>query len=67
LTAAYVDITIEQTNQYNYNTSKHIQSMVETTLPVSHDTHEIVRSKKRGGETFDTLIRRVFEEYEPGV
>jgi len=39
--------------------------MVEATLPVSHDTHEIVRSKKRGGETFDTLVKRVFEEYQP--
>ena len=39
--------------------------MVEATLPVSRDTHEIVRSKKRGGETFDTLVKRVFKQYQP--
>ncbi|WP_281241166.1 hypothetical protein [Halopenitus malekzadehii] len=41
--------------------------MAEATLPVSSDTHEVVQSKKRGGETYDTLIRRVFEEYQPDV
>jgi transcriptional regulator len=39
--------------------------MAKTTLAVSDETHEVVRSKNRGGETFDTLIRRVFEEYQP--
>jgi hypothetical protein len=39
--------------------------MAETSLPVSNETHEVVRAKKRGGETFDTLIGRVFEEYQP--
>lgn len=42
-------------------------TMAQTTLPVSFDTHEVVRSKKRGGETFDSLIRRVFDEYQPDV
>jgi len=39
--------------------------MANTTIPVSSDTHSLVKSKKRGGESFDDLIERVFEDYEP--
>jgi hypothetical protein len=52
-------------NRNGFNTRVSTYHMAETTIPVSTDTHEAVRSKKRGGETFDTLISRVFEEYQP--
>jgi hypothetical protein len=38
----------------------------ETTIGVSADTHELIKSRKRGGESFDTLLQRMCEQYDPG-
>jgi len=37
----------------------------ETTIGVSNKTHELVRSCKRGGESFDTLLRKMARAYDP--
>jgi len=38
----------------------------KTTLPVQKDTREnILRPLKRGGETYDDLLRKMAAQYEP--
>lgn len=37
-----------------------------TTLNVTKETHQTVRELKRGGETFDDLLRAMAAQYEPG-
>lgn len=32
---------------------------------MSRTTRDLVRAQKRGGETYDTLLRRMVEQYEP--
>lgn len=39
----------------------------ETTIGISRDTKRIVQAQKRGGETFDALLRKMAEQYEPEV
>jgi len=34
-------------------------------IAVSTDTRNLVRSLKRGGETYDELLRKMAEEYDP--
>jgi hypothetical protein len=40
-------------------------SKSETTIGVSKQTHELVKSQKRGGESFDTLLQKMAHQYEP--
>jgi hypothetical protein len=35
-------------------------------IAVSTDTRDRIRSKKRGGETYDQLLRKMVRQYEPG-
>jgi hypothetical protein len=37
----------------------------ETRLPCSRETRRIVKSQKRGGESYDTLLRKMAEQYDP--
>lgn len=38
----------------------------ETRLPCSTETRdEVLRPLKRGGETYDDLLRRMAEQYDP--
>lgn len=37
----------------------------ETRIPLSYETRDLVKSYKRGGETYDELIRQMAEQYEP--
>lgn len=37
----------------------------ETTIGVSRETKAVVEAQKRGGETFDSLLRKMAEQYEP--
>ena len=42
------------------------ESPAETTLPVKVDTREkILRPLKRGGETYDQLLRKMAAQYTP--
>lgn len=34
-------------------------------ITVSPETRELVRSQKRGGESYDTLLRKMTEQYDP--
>lgn len=36
-------------------------------LPCSKTTHDLVRSWKRGQQTYDELLRDMAEQYEPGT
>jgi hypothetical protein len=36
-----------------------------TGIPVKPDTRDIVRSLKRGGEDYDTLLRKMADQYDP--
>lgn len=37
-----------------------------TSIPVSPETRDMVRSLKRGGESYDRLVRQMAEQYENG-
>jgi hypothetical protein len=36
-----------------------------TAIPVKPDTRDIVRSLKRGGEDYDTLLQKMADQYDP--
>jgi hypothetical protein len=35
------------------------------TIPVDPETRDLVRSLKRGGEDYDSLIRQMCQQYDP--
>lgn len=37
----------------------------ESRIPCSRDTRRLVKSQKRGGENYDTLLRKMAKQYEP--
>lgn len=37
----------------------------ETRLPCSRETRDLVASQKRGGETYDSVLRKMVEQYDP--
>lgn len=39
--------------------------MTDTRLPCSTDTRELLKSMKRGGETYDDLLRKMADQYDP--
>lgn len=40
--------------------------MTETTIPCQRETREqIIRPLKRGGESYDRLLRKMAEQYDP--
>jgi len=39
----------------------------ETRIPVSRETRRIVKRQKRGGQTYDSLLRRMVKQYEPEI
>lgn len=46
--------------------AEHDTSMTtETRIPISHATRELVRAQKRGGETYDDLLRNMVAQYDP--
>lgn len=34
-------------------------------IAVSSETRDLVKAQKRGGETYDELLRKMVEEYDP--
>jgi hypothetical protein len=34
-------------------------------IPCSRDTLELVKSQKRGGENYDSVLRKMVEQYDP--
>lgn len=34
-------------------------------IPVTTETRKLVKAKKRGGESCDSLLRKMVEQYEP--
>ena len=41
--------------------------MSETSIPCSADVRDKVRALKRGGESWDSLLEKMVDEYEPDV
>ncbi|QOS10417.1 uncharacterized protein HfgLR_01315 [Haloferax gibbonsii] len=39
--------------------------MTTTRIPVSNKTRDLVKAQKRGGETYDDLLRQMVEQYDP--
>lgn len=37
----------------------------ETRLPCSKEARELVAAQKRGGETYDSVLRKMVEQYDP--
>ena len=37
----------------------------ETRLPCSRETRELVAAQKRGGENYDSVLRKMVEQYDP--
>ena len=37
----------------------------EARVPVSRETRELVREQKRGGETYDDVLRKMVAQYDP--
>lgn len=40
-------------------------TMTTTRIPVSNKTRDLVKAQKRGGETYDDLLRQMVEQYDP--
>lgn len=37
----------------------------DTRIPVSHPTRELIKAQKRGGETYNDLLRNMVAQYDP--
>lgn len=37
----------------------------ETRIPCSNRTRQLVKAQKRGGESYDELLQKMVEQYEP--
>lgn len=37
----------------------------KTSIPISPETRDLARSRKRGGDTWDELLRKMLEQYDP--
>lgn len=37
----------------------------ESRLPCSRETRRLVKQQKRGGENYDTVLRKMVEQYDP--
>lgn len=37
----------------------------ETRLPCSYEVRDLVREQKRGGENYDSLLRKMAQQYDP--
>ncbi len=37
----------------------------ETRLPCSRETRRLVRNQKRGGENYDSVLRKMVAQYDP--
>lgn len=37
----------------------------QTRIPCSQDTRRAVKAQKRGGESYDELLRKMVKQYEP--
>lgn len=40
-------------------------SATETRIPCSRKTRRLLKAQKRGGESYDTLLQKMVEQYEP--
>jgi hypothetical protein len=37
----------------------------ESRIPCSRETRRLVKQRKRGGENYDSLLRKMVEQYDP--
>lgn len=50
------------TSRYNV---ERVSRAAETRVPCSRDTREQLRECKRGGESFNSLLQKMIEQYDP--
>lgn len=43
----------------------HYPPMTDSRIPVSRSTRDLVKAQKRGGQTYDDLLREMVEQYDP--
>ncbi len=41
------------------------ESMGRSSIPCREETHERVKALKRGGETWDSLLNKMADQYDP--
>jgi len=41
--------------------------VTQTRIPCSRTTRKLVKEQKRGGESYDELLRKMAEQYEPEI
>lgn len=42
-----------------------MSSATETRIPCSEETRNLVKLQKRGGESYDKLLQKMAEQYDP--
>ena len=42
-----------------------MSNATETRIPCSQETRSLVKAQKRGGESYDELLQRMAEQYDP--
>lgn len=45
--------------------SSGLPSIMRSSINLEHDTRERLKAYKRGGESYDRLLRRIMAEYDP--
>lgn len=48
------------------NHDKRFPMNANSRIPVTVQTRQLVKAQKRGGETYDDLLQRMVEQYDPG-
>ena len=47
--------------------SKSDSSNRPSSIPVTGETRQLVKRQKRGGESYDSLLRKMVDQYDPGA
>jgi hypothetical protein len=47
--------------------SKSDSSNRHSSIPVTGETRQLVKRQKRGGESYDSLLRKMVDQYDPGA
>ena len=56
----------ERTNEYlNRSIIDRMSAKRKTRIPVQTETRELVKAQKRGGQTYDELLRAMVDQYDP--
>ena len=66
---SYDEVLRKMVAQYNPEDAENLDvepaSGRGTKMPCSHQTRELVNAQKRGGETYDELLPKMVDQYDP--